>query len=533
MPSLLFRSIALLLPCLAFLAEPRADSHSRPNIVIAFADDWGRYAGAYAARNPSSPSSVVQTPHFDSVASRGALFHNAFVGSPSCTPCRSSLLSGQYFWRTGRGAILQNARWDASIPSFPLLLEESGYHIGYTYKVWTPGSPPHAPFGGRERAYQRSGGSFNRFSQTVDRAQDREAARRGLLEEVRGNFRDFLSRKPAGSPYCYWFGPTNTHRKWIRGSGLGHWGIDPADLEGKMPSFLPDVPEIREDFADYLGEIQAFDAGLGVLLEEIERTGEADRTLIVVSGDHGIPGFPRAKCNLYDFGVAVPLAVAWGEAVGPGLQIEDFVNLMDLAPTFLEAAGVQVPRAMTGRSLVPVLKAGKSGQVDPVRDHVVTGQERHVAAARNGNLPYPKRAFRTSRFLYIRNFAPDRWPMGTAPGFGLPPGPMPGPGPMESNTFAAFADFDASPTKAFLAGLIGKPGMEPYVDFAFGRRPAEELYDLETDPHQTVNLAPLPEWSQVRKRLSARLTTVLMTTGDPRVVEAEPPFERPPFTDRP
>ena len=526
------RSLLVALVVLAVIPV-RGDAHSRPNIVIAFADDWGRYAGAYADRYPDSPSTVVRTPNFDSVAAKGALFHNAFVTSPSCTPCRSSLLSGQYFWRTGRGAILQNARWDAAIPTFPLLLRKSGYHIGYTYKVWTPGSPAHAPYGGSPNAYQRSGSRFNRFSQTLARANDAGAARAALLDEVRGNFRDFLSRRPADAPYCYWFGPTNCHRKWIRGSGLKYWGIDPDSLEGKMPPFLPDVPGIREDFADYLGEVQAFDAGLGVLLEEIEKTGEADRTLIVVSGDHGIPGFPRAKCNLYDFGVAVPLAISWGDVVKPGLVIEDFVNLMDLAPTFLEAGGLDVPRVMTGRSLVPVLQAGRSGRVDPVRDHVVTGRERHVAAARHGNLPYPQRAFRTSRFLYIRNFAPDRWPMGIAPGFGLPAGPMPDAARMESDTFAAFADFDASPTKAVLVGLVGRPRDRSYVDYAFGRRPAEELYDLQVDPHQMNNLAGNPEWRQERERLAARLMTELLTTGDPRVVREDPPFEHPPFTDRP
>ncbi len=118
-----------------------ADSN-RPNILFAFADDWGRYAGAYAKIDgPGTISDVVKTPNFDRIAREGVLFRSAFVSAPSCTPCRSALLSGQHFWRTGRGAILQGAIWDGSQPAYPLLLKDAGYHIGETYKVWSPAIP--------------------------------------------------------------------------------------------------------------------------------------------------------------------------------------------------------------------------------------------------------------------------------------------------------------------------------------------------------------------------------------------------------
>ncbi len=416
-----------ILICMLALASSavRADEKTRPNILIAFADDWGRYASAYGQLEKGGPNDLVKTPHFDRVAGEGVLFRNAFVTAPSCTPCRSSLLSGQYFWRTGQAAILQGAIWDAAIPSFPLMLSEAGYHIGYTSKVWVPGKPAHAPFGGQKFAYNKRGNQFNRFSQFVDKASTVEAGKRELLEQVRGNFRDFMGKREAGKPFCYWFGSTNCHRKWIQGSGKKQWGLDPDALKGKMPPFLPDVPVVREDFADYLGEVQAFDAMLGVLLQELESVGELDNTLIVVSGDHGFPGMPQGKCNLYDFGVAVPLAVRWAGRVPAGRVVEDFVNLMDLAPTFLEAAGEKPLEIMTGRSLVPVITSEKNGQVDPSWDHVVVGRERHVAGARPGRLPYPQRAIRTRDFLYIRNFKPDRWPMGSGPAWASPRGPCP------------------------------------------------------------------------------------------------------------
>jgi uncharacterized sulfatase len=296
-----------------------------------------------------------------------------------------------------------------------------------------------------------------------------------------------------------------------------------------MPKYLPDVEIVREDFCDYLGEAQAFDASLGVLIEELERIGELDRTLLVVSGDHGIPGFPRGKCNLYNLGVDVPLAIRWGNHIPKGRVVDDFVNLPDLAPTFLEAAGVAPPEVMTGRSLMQVLKSEKSGLVDPTRDCVVVGRERHVAAARLGNLPYPQRAIHTKDFVYIRNFKPDRFPLGDGPGFGLPPGPMPAYEALREDTFAAFADMDGSPTKAWIATHAADPGMGPFVQFAFGLRPAEELYDLGKDPDQMTNLASDPAYAAVRKELSQRLMAVLRTTGDPRVTGDGTTYDKPPY----
>ena len=269
----------------------------RPNILFAFADDWGRYAGAYRrVEGDGTPNALLNTPSFDRVAEEGVLFTNAFVPAPSCTPCRSSVLSGRYFWQTGLGAILQCAVWDDSIPSYPLILEEAGYHIGFTYKAWSPGEPRDAPYGGERTRYHDAGNEFGSFSQFVTAHADEmgiEGAKQALYDEALGNFDAFLEDRPEGAPFCYWWGPTNTHRRWVRGSGKALWGLEPERLKGRLPEFLPDAPEIREDVCDYLGECLAFDAGLGVLLDRLEEIGELDNTLVVVSGDHGIPGMPR------------------------------------------------------------------------------------------------------------------------------------------------------------------------------------------------------------------------------------------------
>ena len=183
----------------------------QPNIVFAFADDWGRYASAYAKHQPSGGlNELIQTPHFDRVAAEGALFLNALVPAPSCTPCRSSILAGQYFWQTGLGAILMGAHWDESIPTFPLALEaHANYFIGHTYKVWSPGMTMNAPMGAKRTAYNPAGYNFNQFSHWVTRnAGDFgegdagiKQAKQSLYEETRANVRAFLDDVPTGQPF--------------------------------------------------------------------------------------------------------------------------------------------------------------------------------------------------------------------------------------------------------------------------------------------------------------------------------------------
>ncbi len=501
----------------------------RWNILFVFADDWGRYASTYAAIDgKTSLNDVVKTPHIDRIAREGVAFRHAFVNAPSCTPCRSSLLSGRYFFNTGRGAILNGAVWDQTIPSYPLMLRDAGYQIGKSYKVWSPGTPADAPFGGQTHAYEKAGPAPNNFSEAatarVSKGMALAAAREEILAAVRGNFEQFLADRKPGRPWHYFFGPTTTHRVWIKGSGKALWGIDPESLKNKMPAFLPDVPEVREDVADYLGEVQALDAYVGVLRERLEAAGELDRTLIVISGDHGMPGVPSGKCNLYDHGTAVALVarVPGGKA---GRIVDDFVSLPDLAPTFMEIGGVPPPAGLYGRSLVSLLKSDGNGQIEADRTWVITGRERHVDAAREGFLPYPMRALRTKDFLYIRNFAPDRTPAGDAKKALTATAAE-----LETNTRVGFNDMDMSPTKAWVVMHRADPQWRWLFDRAFGQRPAEELYDLSIDPHQIKNVAAETGYAKTKQELSARLMKLLTDSRDPRVTGDGTTFDRPPFT---
>lgn len=522
------RSIFLILCVSLGLAQ----AAERPNILFLFADDWGRYASIHGEANPGGINDVVQTPTFDRIARAGVLFNNAHVSAPSCTPCRSALLTGQHFWRTGTGSILLGATFPKELPTFPELLRDAGYHIGATYKVWGPGTPSNFPFS-EGHIYQQAGGRFNGFSQNATKAVENgksvEEAKEELLDEARENFRGFLADQEEGQPFCYWFGPTNVHRKWIKGSGKKLWGIDPDSLKGKMPPYLPDVPEVRQDLADYFGEIAAWDAGMAAILDELEKSGQAENTIIAISGDHGAPGFPYGKCNLYDFGTGVCLAIA-GPGVNGGRVVDDLTSLTDIAPTFLAAADVDVPEQMTGRSLWNVLESDKEGLVDEKRTQVFTGRERHVDNARADFKPYPQRCIRTQEYSFIINFRPDRWPMGDPYKLGDDE-PDPTIDQLENDTRITLPDEDAGPTKAWLVTSRNQDEWKSHFDWVYGQRPKYELYDLEKDPHEATNVAEDPDYADVRAKLEAHLMAELESTGDPRLIDDGKFYETSPMSD--
>ena len=516
-------TLSLILVSLLFNSASTAEQ-KRPNILFAFADDWGRHASVYTTVDgPGTVNDIINTPNFDALTKKGVLFNNAFVSSPSCTPCRSSIIAGQHFWRTGKGAILQGSQWDVNIPDYSLLLRNSGYYIGKFFKVWKIRGDI-GPYGAQKYDFSKHGRNVNRFSQYVDKARlegkSVEATKAKLMGEVRANFRDFLSQREKGKPFKYWYGPTNVHRNWMKGSGKTIWGLDPDQLKGKMPPFLPDVHAVREDLTDYFGEIQAFDAALGVLVDELKKSGEYENTIIVVSGDHGAPGFPYGKCNLYDFGSRVSLLVS-----GPGVKgnrvVEDMVSLPDVAPTLLEAGGVPVPEVMTAKSLWPVLKSTENGLVDPNRTEVYIGRERHVAKARKGNLTYPQRAIRTHDYLFIINFKPERYPLGDP--FLLGTDKEPDEETITNRTSVTLPDEDCGPTKAWL--VKNRMKWSKHFEQAYGKRPKYELYDLKKDPHQVNNVASHSEYKEVLNRLHKQLIQELKDSEDPRMIDGGRFFE--------
>jgi arylsulfatase A-like enzyme len=214
--------------------------------------------------------------------------------------------------------------------------------------------------------------------------------------------------------------------------------------------------------------------------------------------------------------------------VSGGRVVDDLITLPDLAPTFLEMGGLKPPAVMTGRSLVNLLRSTKSGQVEPARDAVYIGRERHVEIARADYLPYPQRAIRTHDFLYIINFRPDRWPLGD-------PYRLDGPNPptvaeLTEETRVTFPDDDASPTKAWFVTMRNDPKWKAHFDWIYGKRPREELYDLKSDPQQTKNVAADPRYAAARAKMETRLMGELTRTGDPRLIDDGKFYETPPMS---
>ncbi|MFH1833709.1 MAG: sulfatase, partial [bacterium] len=284
----------------AFLSACSPAPKPLPNIVFAIADDWSwPHAGAYG-------DPVVRTPTFDRLAGEGVLFEQAFISSPSCTPSRGAIITGQHFWRLGAGAELWS-HWPSRFAEYPKLLADAGYHVGSFRKGWSPGDHPGSPD-------NPAGKSFK----TVE---------------------EFFAARPEGQPFCLWFGSSDPHRPYETGSGAAS-GMDLAEI-ALFPHF-PDAPEVRGDIADYYFEVQRFDRELGELLDAIAAQGELDNTLVFVTGDNGMP-FPRAKANIYDAGARVPLVVSWPARVPGGRRVTDLVSTTDVAPTILDAAGLPVP----------------------------------------------------------------------------------------------------------------------------------------------------------------------------------------------
>lgn len=446
----------------------QAPAPRQPNILFAIADDWSApHAGAYG-------DGTVRTPVFDRIAREGALFTRAFTAAPSCTPSRAAILTGQAVHRLKEGGNLHGFL-PAEFTVFPDVLRDAGYAIGYTGKGWGPGRTE--PAG---RPHNPAGPPFK-------------------------SFEDFLRTRKDGQPFYFWFGSTDPHRPYEAGSGRKA-GLA-ADTV-RVPPFLPDTPEVRDDLLDYYAEVERFDADLGRLLDALERIGELEHTLVIVTSDNGMP-FPRAKATLYDAGTHMPLAMRWPKGIPAKTTVEAFVSLTDVAPTVLEAAGLKPIAAMTGRSILPLVR----GEQQPHRDRVFVERERH-ANVRRGDLGFPARAIRTADYLYIRNFRPDRWPAGD-PELYFSVGP--------------YGDIDGGPTKSVLLDRQGDPAIHPFFTLATAKRPGEELYALASDPHQLKNVAGSAGHAAARKRLRTELDTWLRETGDPRLTEDDDRWDRYPY----
>jgi len=459
------------------LAAQRRVPSDRPNILFCISDDqsW-LHAGA-------AGDAVVKTPAFDRVANEGVLFSHAFCDAPTCGPSRSAILTGQSIWRLEEAGNIHSTL-PKKFATYTELLEQVGYSIGHTSKGWSPGR---LEPGGRTQ--NPAGDQFE-------------------------NFEAFHQQRTQDQPFCFWLGSRDPHRPYELGSGAKS-GKDPAKVN--VPPHMPDHPIVRNDILDYYVEIERFDSRVAEAIALLEKSGELDNTIVVVTGDHGMP-FPRAKASLYDYGSRVPLAIRWPTAVAGGRTVDDFVSLSDVAPTFLEAAGLEPHEQMNARSLMPVLASSESGQLDSSRDAAVIAMERHDGCRRGGK-GYPCRAIRTKDFLYIRNFEPTRWPSGS-------------PNAADCARAIPYGEIDSSPTKTFMMEHRDDPAVDRLSELAFGTRPEHELYDIGSDPGQLTNIAGKPSAAKQLNVMQGRLMKHLAATGDPRALGKPAPWDFYPYYGR-
>jgi N-sulfoglucosamine sulfohydrolase len=470
----------------------REMQNNPPNFLFALSDDQSYpHASAYE-------TGFVSTPVFDRIAMNGILFNNAFVAAPQCSPSRAAILTGRNIWQI-EAAGTHGSLFPVKYPVFTDILENNGYFIGYTGKGWGPGN------------WEESGWSRNPAGPEYNQHVLESVPYSGInRKDYFQNFKNFIDQRSEDKPFFFWFGAHEPHREYEYGSGKTA-GKNSEQLE--LPAFLADHDSVRNDLLDYAVEIEWFDSQLGKMLDYLASIGELDNTIVVVTSDNGMP-FPYGKANLQEYGTHVPFAMC-----GPGINgfgtgkmrtVDDLISMIDLAPTFLDLAGIEKIKGITGKSLLPILKSDRQGVVDESRTYVLTGRERHTHA-RPDNVGYPARAIRTSEYLYIKNFRSDRWPAGDPP-----PDKRPIlPNPNYTEILNGYEDIDDSPTKRFM--IRNSEKWPDQFRLGFQKRPEYQLYDITNDPGNLHDLSGEADFSEILEDLDHKLMTLLYDQGDPRV----------------
>lgn len=434
-----------------------AEDSSRPNFVILIADDIGHDDLGCTG------NADVRTPNIDALATEGVQFTNAFLTASSCSPSRSSMITGRYPHNLGNAAELhREIAWH--LPSFPGLLREAGYYTalsGKNHMKWenspageaVPTPPFDRTYGGNAKG--NSGG----HAQWVQAIEDH----------------------PAGQPFLLWLASYDAHRAW---DADGQWDetqygpkVDPATV--LLPPALRDTPATRQDYASYLNEVIRFDHYVGRVVDHLKSEGLFDNTYLFVLTDNGRP-FPRAKTRLHDDGMQTYLIVTGPAVTRPGVPSHSLVSTVDLAPTVMELADQSPAQTFQGESLVPVLRDPTAS----VRPYAFSEHNWHDYEAHG-------RSIRDDRWLLIRNFRPEFAMQGPADS-------VRSPSHQDLRTGAA----SVQPLTPIQADVLRSP------------RENLELYDRIADPHQVRNLAGEPALASIQERLASALDHWMEVTRD-------------------
>lgn len=474
-----------------FLSGCTGQIDDRPNILFCIADD---------ASFPHMGREVdwINTPGFDRVADEGLLFSNAYTPNAKSAPSRSCLLTGRNSWQLEEAAN-HFCYFPSKFKTYPEVLGENGYHVGFTGKGWLPGDP----------------GTLNGIPRELvgkewSQIKTKPPTRYISAIDYSANFEAFYNVKPVGKPFCFWYGGHEPHRRYEYGSSIKA-GKLPDDID-VVPGFLPDVEEVRTDLLDYALEIEYFDSHLQEILAFLEEKGELDNTIVVVTADNGMP-FPRAKSDEYEYSNHVPMAIMWKKGIKKaGRIIDDYISFVDLTPTFLEVSQISWHESgmhpTPGKSLRPIFSGRKLKS--PFNEFVLIGKERHDVG-RPDDQGYPIRGIIRDGWLYLKNYSPDLWPAG--------------------NPQTGYPTVGGSPTKTWILENRKTPDKGHFWNWSFGKRPAEELYHIEIDPFCLVNLADSTEYDSLKQNIKITMEDELRRQEDPRMFGKGDIFQKYIFSD--
>lgn len=447
----------------------RAAAPARPNILFILSDDHSYpFLSCYGDSN-------VRTPNLDRLAAEGMKFHRFFTVAPQCVPSRAGYL-------TGRSAVAARmTRFSSPLPrdeiTFPeLLREQAGYFTGICGRSYH--------LDGSARNASAEIGQLMRKHGMVTFAQRVDYLRQGSDTEAITQLKEFLDQKPADKPFCLWLNFSDPHHVW---NAPASDRPDPATL--KLPAHWPDLPGMREQLADYCGEVNRLDRSMQRVLEELETRGVARNTIVVFAGDNGA-ALPHGKGSLYDPGSNVPLVVRWPGVVKPGTESRALLSGEDVAPTLLAAAGLAPGPKMSGRSFLGLLK----GEAYQPRQHIFVERGPHgsgpVTVGIRSSTYDLGRSVRSDRYKLIYNGTP--W---------IPYSPV------DSAGGAAWKEMTAANEQGKLAAGLRA------TYFTTPRR-VYELYDLEADPSELNNVSGDPKFETVEHDLRVALAEKMILDYD-------------------
>lgn len=439
------------------LAADETSAPQRPNVIILIADDisWNDF-GCYG-------NAAARTPHIDALADRGLRFEAAYLTASSCSPSRSSIITGRYPHNNGKAAELHQPI-SLHLPWFPEVLRGDGYFTALSGKHHMATAKP-------------SPGQTNPRPKPFDHV---DGGRAPGNSGGHANWVQVLRDRPRDQPFFGWFASYDAHRGWDGDREWVEQAYGPMHDPAKVfvPPFLDDDPETRADLASYHNEVSRFDHFVGEVVEELSRQGELDNTLLWVLADNGRP-FPRAKTRLHDSGMRTALVAHWPERIPGGEVCSSVVSVIDLAPTILRVAGCEVPETIQGVSLEKLFEEPSA----TVRHHAFSEHNWHDYEAHG-------RSVRWGDYLLLRNHRPElAWQ-----------------GP---------ADSVRSPSHRRLQQLRDAAQLSAaQADVFLSPRPEWELYNVRQDPYQLHNLADDESLADRRQQLADALDRWTEQTGD-------------------